>query len=288
MHDSGASIAETSPEAIVAGVEARARRFETPCGDGTMVWRAWGSGPPVMLMHGAHGAWSHWIRNIDALASWRTVWAPDIPGFGDSAIPTRPDDGASFAEALADGLRLLLAEQVPIDLVGFSTGGVLAAHLAVLAPELIRRLILVDVGGLDTPSALPPRFKIRGLTGEALAQAHRGNLMALMLRNPESLDALALHLQHINTPRGRVYPGPLVMPDKLLPLLPQLKPQLDAIWAEFDAAHPDADLQLRVLRGFKPDCEMKVIRGAGHWCLYEDAPAFNAALRELLETPLRV
>ena len=35
---------ERAPEEIVADFEARARRFETPCGEGRMVWRAWGEG----------------------------------------------------------------------------------------------------------------------------------------------------------------------------------------------------------------------------------------------------
>ena len=59
---------DAEPPAIVADFECRARRFETPCGNGSLVWRTWGSGPPVLLAHGGHGAWSHWIRNIDALA----------------------------------------------------------------------------------------------------------------------------------------------------------------------------------------------------------------------------
>ena len=98
------AVPDLDPAAIVADVESRARRFETPCGDGVMVWHAWGEGPPLLLLHGSHGSWTHWIRNVDALAVSRTVWAPDIPNHGDSASTARAEH-ADIAEAIARGLR---------------------------------------------------------------------------------------------------------------------------------------------------------------------------------------
>ena len=62
----------SDPAALLASFEARARRVETPCGEGSLVWRIWGDGPPLVLGHGGQGAWSHWIRNIDALAAHYT------------------------------------------------------------------------------------------------------------------------------------------------------------------------------------------------------------------------
>ena len=43
--------------------EAAERRI-TPCGDGDLVWHIFGNGPPLVLLHGGFGRWSHWIRNI--------------------------------------------------------------------------------------------------------------------------------------------------------------------------------------------------------------------------------
>jgi pimeloyl-ACP methyl ester carboxylesterase len=31
-----------------------------------VVWRSWGSGPPLLLLHGLHGSWMHWVRNVAA------------------------------------------------------------------------------------------------------------------------------------------------------------------------------------------------------------------------------
>ncbi|MDB5448563.1 MAG: alpha/beta hydrolase [Phenylobacterium sp.] len=275
-----------SPEEIVARLEAQAERYETPCGDGVMAWRAWGEGPPLVLLHGAHGAWTHWIRNIEALRQVRRVVAADIPGFGDSARPPRPEDVRSFAEVIAEGLGRLPLE-TPLDVVGFSTGGVMAAYLAGLAPELVRRLILVDTGGLGTPLGAVESAPIRGLQGEALREAHRVNLLGIMLHAEAAADDLAIHVQAQNAPRGRVSPRPLVMPDKLLLALPQVRAQVDVIWGARDRAHADPQSQMAVVRRFQPDAELRVIPDAGHWSMYENAEAFNAELLDLLAQPLR-
>ncbi len=278
---------DNDPAALVADFERRARRFETPCGDDSLVWRAWGSGPPVVLAHGGHGAWSHWIRNIDALAAQRTVWAMDLPGLGESAMPPR-DDHEAISEALAAGLTQLIAPELPVDIVGFSFGGVVSAHLAAFHPELVRRLILVDTGGLDLPTGPIDVRGIRGLPEAERRAVLRANLLSLMLRDPASVDALALHLQAANGRRARLQAETLVLPDKLLKILPRVSVQLDAIWGEHDGPHPDPAAQASVLRRFHPDLDFRVIPGAGHWSMYEKPDAFNRTVLDMLSRPLRI
>ena len=270
-----------SPAEILADFERRAQRFETPCGDGAMVWRAWGSGPPLLVIHGAHGAWSHWVRNIDALAASRTVWAIDLPGNGDSAMPTR-EDFAAISEAIGDGLRALVGHELPIDVAGFSFGGVAAGYLAFHQPDVVRRLILIGTGGLGTPGGAIQLQRLRGLEGEERRAAQRANLLGLMLHHPDSVDELALHLQAANGPRGRLNPRSLVLPDRLLEVLPRLTVRVDAIWGEHDRPHPDPALQEAVMRRSHPDMEFHVIPGAGHWVMYERPQAFNRVLLDLL------
>src|SRR5689334_1800473 len=85
--------------------ERTARRQETSCGDGTMVWRLWGSGPLVLLLHGGAGSWRHWIRNIDHLSRDHTVIAPELPGLGDSARAPDPIDATSVGAIITAGLN---------------------------------------------------------------------------------------------------------------------------------------------------------------------------------------
>jgi pimeloyl-ACP methyl ester carboxylesterase len=272
--------------ALIAQTEAGARRFETACGDGSLVWRSWGSGPPALLAPGSHGGWSHWIRNIEALAQVRTLWIPDLPGYGESASAPNQDH-AAIASALASGLRRLIPTERPLDFIGFSFGGVVGAYFAALYPELVRRLILVGTGGLDTPMGQIELRRLRGLEGSERRAGHRANLLALMLHDPASVDDLALHIHETNGARARLDPKQLVLPDKLLGALAQLTVQIDAIWGEHDRPHPNPSVQEAALRRFQPQLDFRVIRGAGHWAMYERPEEFNRAVIGLLNRPLR-
>ena len=120
---------------IVEGVAAEARRIETPCGAGAMVWRVWGGGPPLVLLHGGYGSWTHWIRNVLPLARRFTVIAPDLPGLGESATPPEPHTAEGLARIIVAGLATLLPAGVRFHLTGFSFGGVLGGHVAALLGE---------------------------------------------------------------------------------------------------------------------------------------------------------
>lgn len=283
---SSAAALANDPVAIVAEIEGRARRVETPCGDSTMAWRIWGSDTgraPIVLGHGAQGAWSHWIRNIDALvSSGRLVIAADLPGHGDSADPTALDH-AGISAVLADGLREILGPERQVDLVGFSFGGVAFSYFAAFYPEFVRRLIIVGCGGLDTPHGHINLQRVSGLEGEERRAALKSNLLGLMLHHPESADDLAIHLLVRNAKRSAIKPQELVLPDRLAAILPDVSVQVDAIWGELDRPHPDPQAQEAVIRCSHPDTDFRVIQDAGHWAMYERPEAFNATLLAMLD-----
>lgn len=284
---SDAAILAGDPAEFVAEIEGRARHVETPCGDGTMAWRIWGEdrgGVPVVLSHGAQGAWSHWIRNVDALAaSGRMVIAVDLPGHGDSADPVTPDH-PGISAALAAGLRQILGEGRQVDLVGFSFGGVCFAYFASIHPEMVRRLILVGCGGLDTPLGHIDLRRVGGLQGQERQAALKANLLGLMLHHPESADDLAVHLLVRNARRSTINPQALVIPDRLAAVLPDVRVPVDAIWGEFDRPHPAPHLQEAVLRRSHPQADFRVVRDVGHWAMYERPEAFNETLLAMLGT----
>jgi pimeloyl-ACP methyl ester carboxylesterase len=216
----------------------------------------------------------------------RTLWVPDLPGYGESAMP-QSQDHAAIASVLAAGLRRLIPAELPLDVIGFSFGGVVGAYFAALYPKLVRRLILVGTGGLDTPMGQVELRRVRGLEGSERRAALCANLLGLMLHHPQSVDELALHIHETNGARARLDPKPLVLPDKLMEALPQLTMQIDAIWGEFDRPHPNPAVQEAALRRFQPKLDFRVIPGAGHWAMYEQPEEFNRAVIELLGQPLR-
>ena len=271
------SPADRQVPAEIIELDSKARRFETPCPGGSMVWRAWGSGEPLVLVHGSHGCWTHWIRNIEALSQSRMVIAVDLPGHGDSVSPEEESHSA-MAAALATGLKQIL-EQVQgpgskADIAGFSFGGVISAYFAFYHPELVRRLILVGVGGL---------------VGEERRKAMKANLLGLMLHHPDTVDDLAMHLLVANAGKARFSKiADLVVPDKLLAILPQIEIPIDAIWGEFDRPHPNPHLHETILRQFQPDMNFQIVPGAGHWAMYERPEIFNRILLNQLSIPIRI
>jgi len=268
--------------AFVKGVAAEARRVETPCGDGHMVWHVWGDGPPLALLHGGYGSWTHWVRNVLPLSRTFTVAAPDLPGLGESATPPEPHTAERLANIVVEGLELVFPEFTGLHIAGFSFGGVLGGHVAAQLEDRVRTFTIVGSNGLGLvrqPTEL--RRLPEGASGsEALAVA-RHNLAALMIADPAKIDELAVYIQAQNAPRGRVKSRRFSRADTLARALPLIKARIDGIWGERDAtAYPHVDDRARALRNVQPDARFEVIPGAGHWVQYEAADKFNPLLTD--------
>jgi 2-hydroxy-6-oxonona-2,4-dienedioate hydrolase len=268
------------PEAL--RVLALARRRGTPCGDGEIVWHEWGTenAEPLLLLHGGSGSWTHWIRNVEALAATgRRVVVPDLPGFGDSARPPDGQDADAVAAALADALPKVVGD-APVDVVGFSFGGLTGALIAASHPQRVRRLVLVGAPGLGLRDKRLPLTSWRDQpTLEGKLAAHRNNLAALMLHG--EVDDLAVALQAANVPRDRMHRRKLALTDLLARTLPTLKCRVDAIYGEQDALYREVLPALGTKLSEGKVREFLLIPGAGHWVPYEDPPAFHAALGRL-------
>jgi len=100
-----------------------------------------GSGPPVVLVHGLAVSSRYFAPLIRELARTRTVFAPDLPGFGRSATPPRPLDIPELADALDEWIDV--AGIAPAPLVANSLGCQIAVDLAVRRPGRVSRLVLL-------------------------------------------------------------------------------------------------------------------------------------------------
>ncbi len=269
----------------ITTLDAAAERIETPCGEGSVTWRAWGAGPVLVLLHGGSGSWMHWLRTIPAFARDFRVLAPDTPGLGESAMPPGPEASPAAAAApLREGLRRILGERRAYHLCGFSFGANVAGHLAALEGGHVRSLTLVGAASLGLPRPPLELLKVRGLPPAERREANRENLARLMVHDPALIDATALDIQEHNTLHARLRSRGYASGDSLKQALLKVRAPLAGIWGERDAvAWPQVRERLDVIRAIDPASLEAIIPDAGHWVAYEAPDAFNAALRRVLE-----
>jgi pimeloyl-ACP methyl ester carboxylesterase len=265
-----------------SALAAEAREIRTPCGDGTMLWRVWGNGPPLVLLHGGAGSWLHWIRTIPAFVPHRLVLVPDLPGLGVSALPPT-SDAAGIASIVGDGIDAVLGRSVSRDVVGFSYGGVLAGLVAARQRSSTRSLTLVGAGGLGIISGSAALERVRDKTGAEREAAHRTNLSRWMIAEPEAIDPLAVAIQDWNSQHARYDSRPVGTSDLLVHALPGIDAAVTGIWGARDhAVKAEPERARTVLQDLVPNAEFYIIPKAGHWVAYEAGEAFAHTLRGAL------
>ena len=279
------SPAASAARSEIARIDALATRHD-PVHDGVRVrWRRFGTDttkPPIVLLHGGHGSWMHWLRNAEALAAERTLLLPDMPGFHDSDALPRVAPGEDsllpLLKALAGTLDALIGAGTPIDLGGFSFGGLTAARFAVQRGA-VRKLALMGSGGHGT---------LRRMTAEMInwraapdREAERAallhNLGALMLHDTSAIDALAFEIHDISCHGTRFRSKDVSQAGGLQKAIDALGVPTLLLWGEYDVtADPRPLVAQLVSEG--PGREGVVIDGAGHWVQYERASEVNARL----------
>jgi len=112
----------------------------------TRYFTAGNEGLPLVLLHGDSASALDWSWVLPKLGATHQVYAPDFPGFGESAKPNRDYSLEFFKQFLGDFLDALGIERAV--LVGNSLGGLISLRFALSHPEQVAALILVDSSGL--------------------------------------------------------------------------------------------------------------------------------------------
>jgi pimeloyl-ACP methyl ester carboxylesterase len=275
----------TSPADIVAAVAADAEVVRTPCGEGEMIWRRWGRGRPVILAHGGSGSWTHWIKQIPVLKQRSEVWAVDLPGLGDSAMPPPPQTPEGCGQWLALGINSLFSRQNAPSLVCFSFGAHVSSFAAKKLGDRLRDLTFTGCAGLGLQQGTPRDYprEMEGMGEEERLAVHRELLGILMFKDKARIDDLAVHLQSENILRARFRSRPFARSDEIRRNLPEILVPLKAVWGGDDqTSWPSVEERLRIIGEFHPELVARIIPDAGHWAMYEQPAAYNAALIEVL------
>lgn len=265
---------------IIARIEQLGQRLETSVDGCRIVWRRFGNGPDLVMLHGGHGSWLHWLRNIEPMSERRTLWVPDMPGFGDSDATS--DDGSDaqrmqrLVDTLIESMQSVRTCTQPVDMAAFSFGALVAAPMA--SRGLIRRLAMLGPAGHG--GRKPPRAPlIAGWHRKEPAErdaALRHNLATLMLA-PANLDELAIEVYERQCHTARFKVKTLVRTTGLWDMLTGFTGPLKVVWGEHDVtgipAEAGPDIASR-----RANTTWQAIEGSGHWVQYERADRVSSLL----------
>ena len=229
-------------------------------GFSSRVWKA-GQGPKLGFLAG-FGGLPRWVPFLDALARERTVIVPSLPGFpGGERGHTVLDNHLDWV--LATHLLLQKAGLDCADLAGSGPSGSLAAEVAAIWPQSVKRLALIAPWGL---------FDDKDPATDPWAQ-RAADLPGLMCADPARWEALKAEPEGQNSPEWPIeqtraseaaarifWPLGNTKIEKRLPLI--AAPTL-LLWGEQDRIMPKsyADKFAKAIAG---KSEIRVISGAGH------------------------
>lgn len=135
-------------ENVISVVPGRFETAEIAVDDNTIFIRRYGSGSPLLMVHGFPRTSLMWRYVAPQLAKNHTVICVDLRGYGRSGVPASAEDHYPYTKrAMANELVAVMDKLgfAKFDLVGHDRGGRVSYRLALDHPEKVQRLAVLDV-----------------------------------------------------------------------------------------------------------------------------------------------
>jgi pimeloyl-ACP methyl ester carboxylesterase len=257
---------------------------QAPYLDGHISWHEFGAPRnntlPLILLHGGHGSWEHWIRNVEPLSKHFYVLVPDMPGYGESSLFDSQFQAGILDPLLATINTLVGAEQ-PVNIAGFSFGSFVATHLA-LQRKGVHKIALLGTAGHGGPrrsrgDLLSWRDLYAKQDWDGVSEIMRKNLYLHMISQYDRIDALAMRLHQDACFAARFKSRPISRAGGLVELLQNYGGEALLMCGEHDVTCVPEYLEERLVYGHT-NRQMELVKDAGHWVQYEKADQVNASL----------
>jgi pimeloyl-ACP methyl ester carboxylesterase len=217
-----------------------------------------GTGAALLYLHGV-GDLGGWIPALDRLATAYRVIRPDHPGFnGSDDLSVRTP--ADIARVHARLLDLLGIDSVVV--VGCSFGGWVATELALLEPERVTRLVLIDPAGMPADE-VPPQVLHLGPVESAPLTFSAPAMQAAARERSRVFDTatLARDVRNRET-AARLAGGPHLQDPTLPERAAAIAQPVTILWGADDRIIPVS--HAASWTAAVPHAQLSVIPGAGH------------------------
>ncbi len=243
-------------------------------------------GPRVVFLHGLFGQGRNFTQIAKALTPDLRSVLVDLPNHGRSAW-TDSIDYNDLADEVAGWLRATYDE--PFHLVGHSMGGKVAMALALRHPDLVDRLVVVDISPAPSGGAGEFEHLLDSLVGLDLSELERrGEADEQLAQRIGDARVRGFLLQNLrSTDDGFAWQANLhLLRDELSVIagFPTYEETFDhpVLWIAGELSEyvlPEHESQMRDLF---PRTRLATIKGAGHWVHSEQQEAFISTLRVFL------
>jgi pimeloyl-ACP methyl ester carboxylesterase len=230
----------------------------TGIGPAEVTVTSYGSGRPVLLLHGGAGPQSvTGFAELLATAHDARAVVPVHPGFGGTPRP----DGLTSVGGLA-GLYAALIARLGLDgvtVIGNSIGGWIAAELALLRPPQVTGIVLIDAVGIDVPGH--PVADFFALTMDEVFTLSFHNPGPFRI-DPSALPAAAQAIAAGNRAALATYAGTSMSDPGLAGRLAAMAIPALVLWGDSDQiADPDYG---RAFAAAIPTARFQLLRRTGH------------------------
>ena len=244
-------------------------------------YRVEGTGPAVILIHSNGLSLGQWDHNISKISRYYQVYAPDLPGFGQSGKPNVEYGLRYYVDFLGSFMDALGIPKAVI--VGSSFGGAIAASFAASRPDRVTALVMADATGL-TPNGITKNKELTNLFLNLMMRS-RKLYCRPMFYDSRSISLLKDTLMVTDMKETRaaftknchaiLYHDPGYIQSLMAITAPTL-----IIWGEDDLLLPPEDGQkyLKMIAGSK----IKVFDMCGHMPNVEKHAEFNAVVLDFL------
>ncbi|KAM9738224.1 LOW QUALITY PROTEIN: 1-acylglycerol-3-phosphate O-acyltransferase ABHD5-like [Menidia menidia] len=267
--------------------------------------------PPLVLLHGFGGGVGLWAQNLDALSGGGPVYGLDLLGFGRSSRPHFSCDPAGAEDQFVSALeewreKVGLQEML---LLGHNLGGYLAAAYALKYPDRVKRLLLVEpwgfparpdnpqhnsipiwiraIGAVMSPFNPLAGLRLAGPLGPTLVQTIRSDFKQKYASVFDD-NTVSDYIYHLNaqTPSGETAFRNMTVPygwarRPMLERIGRVSASIPISFIYGSRSSIDSNSG-HAVREIRPDVEITVIRGAGHYVFADQPEDFNQAVLQIL------